>query len=627
MAIVFRTPLPEELEPINNSIYVIVSDTNTSTKYNYYYRYDFFLYDSLTGSTPTGSPLTSIKVLPNPYNMEPDYTAGYGEFNIGLIYKDYVNIVKPTYSFTGNSNLLVDTENLKRYRLVVNPVYSDNATEIPTIKTGEADFIEGSFLNAVLYNEQLYNYDVDKYRIKSNYVYNTDDKVNLLTNRPLKSNIAEINQFDVINISSILSDQTYSYYNYEFKQAAVFFRQPASQPFSFDNNWEIMYNNSNMTATFDSLDGDNYTSPILAVYGGYMNTTSDFYQDSYSIYTGTPGEYFGNYLQLRKGSYLRKMKLRFNYFGATPTFTNQIRLLGRRVGTNTWDELLASNTTVLLSGSTYVIRWNNGVTIERDYAELGIRFVGVPSSSITLNKNCFTFNDETDVTEKIEFNTTMRAFYMVGYNNLNQIVWIEQQPLPEKPEAQSFNMMEPRSFMFRKELFDEKGISYAKVFVGPLTNNIDHMINNNKFATEVYTIENNCNKLSSYENKTIVWHNRLGAWDSFDFIAVNQIENKINKVIYTQPRTRLFTKSTLQNKQFNVDFEQEITISTKPINKLTINWLKELLDADVVYEFNKLTNELIPITILTNSIVEKPINNIIGQVKLNYTYSQKEITR
>lgn len=618
---------PPLLTPVNNNFYLIVNSDEVDTKYNFYYRYEFFIFPSLTGSTPS-SPQVSIKVLPNPYNQE-NYEPGYGEFNINLLLKDFVEYQTPDYSFTGDTRLAVDNKNLKRYGIRITENYSETAGGTPS-NSGSTSTFEYFFFNAVLYNEQYYDYSINNYRIPITYNYYSDTyKTKFLTNRPLKSTISEINQFDVVNISSLGVSQSHSYISNNMPEVSVFFRQPASQPVSFDNNWEIQFNNNNMTATFDSLDGDNYSSPILAIYGGYMNTTSSFYQDDYSLFTGTPGTYFGSYLQYRKGSYLVSPKLRFSYFGTSQSFNNKIQLYGRRLNTNTWDQLLSNNTTII-SGTTTVIQWQNptNLLLEHDYVELGIRIANIQTSVITIGKNCFTFNNETTPSTPNRFETTLRSFYLVGYNSLNQIIRVEQETLPEKNPLLTFNMQEPRSFMFKKDYFDTYGISYAKVFVGPLTNNLDDIINNNYAATEVYTITNNCNKLSSYENKTIVWHNRLGSWDSYDFIAVNQTENKVNKVIYSQPRTRSFNRNSLQSKSFNVDFNQEISISTKPIiNKSEINWIKEILDADVVYEYNKVNNELIPITILTNSIVEKPVNNIASQIKLEYTYSQKEIVR
>lgn len=621
---------PPLLTPVNNNFYLIVSADTTDTKYNFYYRYEFFIYPSLSASAPS-SPQVSIKVLPNPYNQE-NYEPGYGEFNINLLLKDFVEYQTPDYSFTGDTRLAVDNKNLKRYGIRVTENYSETAGGTPS-NSGSTSNFEYFFFNGVLYNEQYYDYSINNYRIPITYNYYSDTyKTKFLTNRPLKSTISEINQFDVVNISSLGVSQSHSYSSNTFPQTSIFFRQPAQQPIGWDAPWITTNNNNNMFATYDGSGfGRNTFSPILAVYAGYMNTTSSFYQDNYSIYTGIPGYYFGSYTQLKAGSYLNNMKLRFTYLGTPQNFNNKVKLWGRLKGFGTWTPLsLSDNPSVtLLTGTTTIVKWNNRIEVANDFDEIGISFENIfDNSIISIGKNCFNFTNETEIPEPILFETTLRSFYLVGYNSLNQIIRVEQEPLPQKNPLLTFNMQEPRSFMFKKDYFDSYGISYAKVFVGPLTNNLDDIINNNYIATEVYTITNNCNKLSSYENKTIVWHNRLGAWDSYDFIAVNQTENKVNKVIYSQPRTRSFNRNSLQSKSFNVDFNQEISISTKPIiNKSEINWIKEILDADVVYEYNKVNNELIPITILTNSIVEKPVNNIASQIKLEYTYSQKEIVR
>lgn len=183
-------------------------------------------------------------------------------------------------------------------------------------------------------------------------------------------------------------------------------------------------------------------------------------------------------------------------------------------------------------------------------------------------------------------------------------------------------------------------VDYVEVWMGPTAVNMSIARNNRR--TKIYKLNNNCKNINNLEMKTIVFQNKFGTFDSYDFSKINDViktskENydssmniEINRSIplylggpgiYTKSR-QTFQR---QNKINNLKAEELITIATKNIDKITIEWLKDLISSENVYEYNN--GELKPIIIEQNSIIVKPINNIYSQLVISYNYSQKQRTR
>lgn len=202
----------------------------------------------------------------------------------------------------------------------------------------------------------------------------------------------------------------------------------------------------------------------------------------------------------------------------------------------------------------------------------------------------------------------------------------------------SSNRMTTRYLKMKKA---SSNISYVDIWVGATASNLD--ISKQNAITQIYRLENKCKSINDLELATLIFQNKFGTFDSFDFIQLqsnynitkgiydSSINLEINKSIpivsdkFPGEYTKSRTTDSRQARVNNIKHDETKTITTNNINREQLKWLEDLILSENVYEWRD--EKYIPINIVQNSIVVKPINNIFSQLTLSYNYSQKRETR
>lgn len=609
---------PKLVTPAYNDNYVIVSSTLVNDKYSFFYLFDFYVsrVGQINGVTQSYSttPSISLKVLPNPINQS-EYVAGYGELNVNKVIQDLTQFDRIDF---GNEAIIGNTlnNNCLRYKIDVFEVYSNGpALKAEKIEASKITIGDYYIIDGVLYNEQYWDFDEDliSYNIKTGFIPGTDPVTKFLTNRPETSDTALVDSLHII------CGGTNSFQNdYGARPLA---RQPNTQPAGWEIEWLVEsegVNNVSLSLEATAA-GEPWTSKVLAICGGYWryildqdgNPTNDYFLQV----SGNP-TYFGEFRKFRKGTQLKNIQLVFELTLSTLPFSTHngmIQILGRTPGTSNWTVLTTSNSTT--QGDTqfdYIIGFPN-ITLTNNYDELGIRFVSVPydgAGVYQMSEGWFTY----------ETASSTAAILVKGYDADNNLMNIDEFVLTTDFKAQGVK--------WNSLYLSSLDLSYIRVFTYICA---DDVIDEDKLLilSEVKTIKAACKYINNVDTKTLVWQNRLGAWDSFEFNLVQAKESTIRKDPYFIPLDKLSTRETAQRKSTGRDFNQVVTVTTNNISKQNIDWLKELLDTEYVYEVRIVNNEyrLIPIYITTNSVTEKPYNNLYGQFKIAYNYSQIEPVR
>jgi hypothetical protein len=601
---------PKLITPAHNDSYIIVSSDNVDTQYGFYYLFEFFV--TRIGELIPSTPALSLKVLPNPLNMGTDYVAGYGELNINKVLQDLTQFELIEYDDSSITPSLLNT-NCLRYNIKVSEVYSETANGTPSIQLSEnpGDYY---LIDGVLYNSQYWDFEEDLLSlfIPSGFTAGDTPYPIFLTNRPEISEAGEIDSLHIINNGTNTITNNF--------EVIHLVRQPTTQPIVADTEW-LLEGNDQTVSLDATATGEFWTSKILAVNGGYWRY---FYDEDGNITnpynlqsTGNPS-YSGSYRRFRQGMVLSDVTLRYTLqlsTWASASMTGYVQILGRTPNTSTWTVLATSNSTTFFENPFDVLVGFPNITLSQNYDELGIRFINVPYDAYGVcNLSSYLYFFPYTTTSSIS------AILIKGYNDANQLVNIDEILLNNTYKAQGFK--------FNSFYFTGLEMSYFRAFAWVHT---DNPIDEERMLrlSEIKTIQYRCKSLFGSKTKTIIWQNRLGGWDSYEFVVTQSIESSIKKENYVAPKTRLTTRESQQRKSTGRLFTQNVTLTTDNINKVTINWLKELLDAENIYQVDFIGGQyrLTPISVTIDSVTEKPFNNLYSQLKFSYTYSQIETTR
>lgn len=278
-------------------------------------------------------------------------------------------------------------------------------------------------------------------------------------------------------------------------------------------------------------------------------------------------------------------------------------------------------------------------------------YSGLSPSQIPAPTQSFLFTDRPLVSDMAEINyipvvlwqgngiisTAARRFNIAEYNSNGTLATYSTLSYFESSQVSS---------MYLKFKRPTSNISYVDIWFGATASSIE--LSKQNALTKTYRLENKCKLINDLNVKTIIFQNKFGTFDSFDFIELQNNYN-ITKGVYDSPINLEINKSVPMNNTFppelklpvvytksrttdsrqarinNIKSEVTKTIATNNINREQLKWLEDLILSENVYEWRD--EKYIPINIVQNSIVVKPINNIFSQLTLSYNYSQKRETR
>jgi hypothetical protein len=133
-----------------------------------------------------------------------------------------------------------------------------------------------------------------------------------------------------------------------------------------------------------------------------------------------------------------------------------------------------------------------------------------------------------------------------------------------------------------------------------------------------------------YPNVRIMWKNRLGQFDWFNFYMVSRESFDIKRSMY-QPQigtwnapTLSYAKQDSQNKNYIVDANSKLSVNSFWINQVYNDILKQLLVADEIYWLYDETNNFVrPLSILNQNITFKTgvVDHLI-QYQFEFSYGQ-----
>lgn len=233
---------------------------------------------------------------------------------------------------------------------------------------------------------------------------------------------------------------------------------------------------------------------------------------------------------------------------------------------------------------------------------------------------------------------TLSRYHISEYNSAGQSITYSFLTIPNSSAT-----INTQYLKFRKP---SSNVEYVEVWVGPTASTLQLARSNSR--TKIYRFNNKCKNINNLETKTIVFQNNYGTFDSYDFTLLND-KIEVTKSYYDSPINLeinrsipittdvdpplgfplVYTKSRQtyqkQNRIINIKSDIQVTITTRNLNKENLEWMKNLISSENVYEYSN--DKLIPIYIQQNSIQIKPINNIYSQLTVNYEYSQKQQVR
>jgi hypothetical protein len=133
-----------------------------------------------------------------------------------------------------------------------------------------------------------------------------------------------------------------------------------------------------------------------------------------------------------------------------------------------------------------------------------------------------------------------------------------------------------------------------------------------------------------YPNVRIMWKNRFGQFDWFNFYMVSRESFDIKRSMY-QPQIGTWNASTLsyakqdsQNKNYIVDANSKLSVNSFWIDQVYNDILKQLLVADEIYWLYDETNNFVrPLSILNQNIAFKTgvVDHLI-QYQFEFSYGQ-----
>mgnify|MGYP003328950637 CR=1 FL=1 len=141
-----------------------------------------------------------------------------------------------------------------------------------------------------------------------------------------------------------------------------------------------------------------------------------------------------------------------------------------------------------------------------------------------------------------------------------------------------------------------------------------------------------------YNPYTLIWLNKLGGYDSFDFTKVNKRSFEFEKKSYNQLPYTILTdnythpyangqmtyfnnRSLNENKiVYNSTYSEKLTLNTDIIDEATYKWLFELVISPKIFLYEN--GMLIPIYIKdTNYELKTRVNDKVFNLTLNLEYS------
>jgi hypothetical protein len=143
-----------------------------------------------------------------------------------------------------------------------------------------------------------------------------------------------------------------------------------------------------------------------------------------------------------------------------------------------------------------------------------------------------------------------------------------------------------------------KGVSFTNVY----SYQVQFILNSNICATFNYTIDNDC---SPFTNTRLVWLNRLGGYDFFNFRQNSQRNETINRKEYKQVLQPYYTTGERGRNLITVDTKEAYTINSNWVSQADYLSLNDLLTSLEAYVVDETTGNLYPIIITDTSYTEK----------------------
>ena len=156
------------------------------------------------------------------------------------------------------------------------------------------------------------------------------------------------------------------------------------------------------------------------------------------------------------------------------------------------------------------------------------------------------------------------------------------------------------------------GVSYYTVRIEDLTN-----------ASETFKfyIDSKCSK---YTPVRLHWLNRLGGFDSFNFIYKSDVDTDVKRSSYLQEHHNFtgasweYNKASRGNTVYNVEMTNTTRVNTDFLTDSESEWMEDLFTTPVVYQ--ELNNELIAVTIDGKNIKRQTsLNDKLAQYTFDFT--------
>lgn len=162
------------------------------------------------------------------------------------------------------------------------------------------------------------------------------------------------------------------------------------------------------------------------------------------------------------------------------------------------------------------------------------------------------------------------------------------------------------------ELYDHVNLEYK---MGPVQR---YIIDNNSVGCEdPFGVE-------EIDYTSIVFKNKEGGFDLFEFNEITDLNSKRNINTYTRPYTYLDNKLSEFEAIYNLEFSKSYQTNTRVLTDEEFVWLEELGKSTQVYILNHSTLELYPI-ILTSFEYQTSINTS-KKVNITFNYSRPEVS-
>jgi hypothetical protein len=143
------------------------------------------------------------------------------------------------------------------------------------------------------------------------------------------------------------------------------------------------------------------------------------------------------------------------------------------------------------------------------------------------------------------------------------------------------------------------------------------------FESEIFTfyVDSKCSK---YTPVRLHWLNRLGGFDSFNFIYKSEVDTDVKRSSYLQEHHNFtgssweYNKASRGNTVYNVEMTSTTRVNTDFLTDSESEWMEDLFTSPVVYQ--ELNNELIAVTIDGKNIKRQTsLNDKLAQYTFDFT--------